>query len=39
LALRADFYEDKTGFVLTPISITEQHASIGTSTLAGFTLP
>ena len=39
LALRADFYEDKTGFVLTPISITEQHASVGTSTLAGFTLP
>jgi len=39
LALRADFYEDKTGFVLTPITVAEQHASVGTSTLAGFTLP
>ena len=39
LALRADFYEDKTGFILTPITIAEQHASVGTSTLAGFILP
>ena len=39
LALRADFYEDKTSFILTPITIAEQHASVGTSTLAGFILP
>ena len=39
LSVRADFFEDKTDFVLTPITITEQHASVGPSTLAGFTLP
>jgi len=39
LAVRADFYEDKTDFILTPTVIENQHASVGTSTLAGFTLP
>ncbi len=31
LAVRADFYEDKTHFILTPTVIAEQHASVGTS--------
>ena len=39
LAVRADFYEDKTSFILTPLSVVQQHASVGTSTLAGFALP
>lgn len=39
LALRADFYEDKTGFILTPMVIEQQHSSVATSTVAEFTLP
>lgn len=39
LALRADFYEDKTDFILTPTVIADQHASIGTSSVAQFSLP
>ena len=39
LALRADFYEDKTGFILTPMTIEQQHSSVATSTVAEFTLP
>ena len=39
LALRADFYEDKTGFVLTPMTIEQQHSSVATSTVAEFMLP
>lgn len=39
LAVRADFYEDKTGFILTPTVIMEQHSSVGTSTVAQFSLP
>ena len=39
LAVRADFYEDKTGFTLTPMTIEQQHSSVSTSTVAEFTLP
>ena len=39
LAVRADFYEDKTGFRLTPMTIEQQHSSVGTSTVAEFILP
>ena len=39
LAVRADFYEDKTDFTLTPMDIIEQHSSVATSTVAEFSLP
>ena len=39
LAVRADFYEDKTGFTLTPTVVIQQHSSVGTSTVAQFNLP
>ncbi len=39
LALRADFYNDKTDFIMTPVTIEHQHSSIGTSTVAQFSLP
>ncbi len=39
LAVRVDFYEDKTNFTVTPLSIVQQHSSIATSTVAEFSLP
>lgn len=39
LAVRADFYEDKTDFILTPTVIADQHASVGASGVAQFSLP
>lgn len=39
LAVRADFYEEQTRFTLTPTAVVEQHASVGTSTVAQFSLP
>ncbi len=39
LAVRADFYEDKTGFILTPVTIEQQHSSVDASEVAEFTLP
>ncbi len=49
LAVRADFYKDKTAFTLVPLTISEQHSAVATSTdiarilkragVADFTLP
>ena len=39
LAVRADFYTEKTDFTLTPLTVIEQHSAVADGQVAEFTLP
>lgn len=39
IVMRADFYEEQTRFTVTATVISQQHSSVGTSTVARFNLP